>query len=99
MTGTSSPTVCNATCSPKGSSDPTCGCAGAKKPRKAKAAKYVTGFVALCAICCAVPAAFVGLGLISLATGAYLGNGLGAALITSAVLGLGYLLIQYVRKR
>lgn len=99
MTDTSSATDCTVNCSPKGSSDLPCACAGATKTRKTKTAKYLAGFVTLCAICCAAPPVLVALGLIGFASGAYLGTGLEVALIAFAVLGIGYLLMKYIKKK
>lgn len=81
------------------SSPPTCGCSNTPEPTKAKKAKYFVGFLTLCAIGCVVPPVLAGLGLISVATGAYLGKGIEVVLVGSALLGLGFLLIQFVQKK
>lgn len=99
MTDASSIADCNGACTPKGSSDPSCGCSGAGKTQKAKALKFGAGFISLCAICCAVPAVLIALGLIGVTTGAYLSAGATVALIVIAVLGLGYLAMIYLKRK
>ena len=98
MTGPSSIADCTGTCPPKGSSDPSCRGPGARPSRPARAAKFGAGFVALCAICCAIPPALVGLGLIGITTGAYLSSSATLALIILALTGLGYLSKIYLGK-
>lgn len=99
MSETPSIIDCSVPCSPNRSVDPSCGCSTAKNPRKDKTAKYGARFVTLCAICCAVPPALIALGFISISTGAYLSAGSKVAFIVLVALGLGYLLIQYVKKK
>lgn len=99
MTDASSIADCSGTCSPKGSSDPSCGCSGAGKFQTGKAVKFGAGFIVLCAFCCAVPPVLIALGLIGITTGAYLSAGSTGALIVSALLGLGYLVRNYVKKK
>ncbi|WP_298856942.1 hypothetical protein [uncultured Sulfitobacter sp.] len=99
MIDASSIADCTGTCSPKGSSDPSCGCAGARKSQTVKTVKFGAGFFVLCALCCAVPPVLIALGFIGITTGAYLSAGSTVALIVSALLGLGYLLVNYVKSK
>lgn len=99
MTNTSSNVGCSDICKLKGSVDQTCGCSKAKSSGKAKAAKYGAGFITLCALCCAVPPALIALGFMSITTGAYFSAGSTVALVVLGVLGLSYLLIQYVKRK
>ena len=99
MTDASSIADCTSTCSTKGSNDGSCGCSGVRKPHAAKALKFGAGFVALCAICCAVPPALIAVGLIGITTGAYLSAGATVAFIVLALLGLGYLSMTYLKKK
>jgi len=99
MTNTSANVGCSDICSPKGSVDQTCNCSKSKSSGKAKAAKYGAGFITLCAFCCAVPPAFIALGLMSITTGAYFSAGSTVALVALGVLGLGYLLMHYVKRK
>lgn len=85
--------------SSSGSTEPACGCAGADQPRKTKTKKYFARFITICAIACAVPPTLAAVGLIGVATVAYLGKGIEAVLIVLALMGLGFLLIQFVKKR
>lgn len=98
MTNTSSSLGCSNICTPKGSADQTCGCSKAKSSGKANIAKYGAGFITLCALCCAIPPALIALGLISITTGAYFSAGSTVALVVLGVLGLSYLLMQYVKR-
>lgn len=99
MTNTSSNVGCSSICSPKGSVDPSCHCSKAKSPRKAKAAKYGAGFITLCGLCCIVPPALVALGLMSITAGAYFSAGSTVVLVILGVLGLSYLLMQYIKRK
>ncbi len=99
MTDASSIADCNGACSSKGPTDLSGDCSGVRKPQIAKALKFGAGFIALCAICCAVPAALIALGIIGVAAGAYLSAGATVALIVLAVSGLGYLAMIYLKKK
>ena len=99
MTNTSTDVGCGSFCKPMGSVDQTCSCSKAKSSGEAKAAKYAAGFITLCALCCAVPPAFIALGLMSITTGAYFSAGSTVALVVLGVLGLSYLLIRYVKRK
>jgi hypothetical protein len=99
MTNGPSIADCSGTCSPKGSADPSCGCSGVRKFQTAKVLKAGVGFIALCAICCALPSALIALGFIGITTATYLSAGSTAALIVLALLGLGYLTMKYVKKK
>ncbi|GAA6188819.1 hypothetical protein NBRC116596_18820 [Litorivita sp. NS0012-18] len=98
MTAKSSNSDCGDTCSLDGASGPSCGCSAGKASRRAKRAKYGAGFIAFCAMCCAVPPVLIAFGLVGVTTGALLSAGIEAALIVAAILALGYLLIKYVKK-
>jgi len=98
MTDTTSKVRCRKICTPKGSVDQNCDCSWPKSSRRSKAIKYGAGFITLCALCCAVPPALIALGFVSIATGAYIGAGATASLVVFGVLGLGYLLMHYVKK-
>lgn len=87
------------TCLPNGTSESSCGCTGVRKSQRAKAVKFGAGFFTLCAICCAVPSALITFGLIGITTGTYLSAGSTVALIVLALLGLGYLLMNSVKKK
>lgn len=78
--------------------DTTCGCAGSDKPSTSKK-NYVFGFITLCAVGCATPPTLAALGLIGVATGAYVGMWAEVVAVFTVVLGGGYLLAQYVRKK
>ncbi|MEO9821294.1 MAG: hypothetical protein ABJF79_13100 [Paracoccaceae bacterium] len=99
MTNTSAKIGCSDICSPKGTVDQTCSCSKTTSLGKAKAAKYGGGFIALCALCCAVPPAFIALGLMSVTTGAYFSAGSTVALVALGILGFSYLLMQYVKRK
>ncbi len=99
MTNTSSPNACRLPSSSKGSADPGCGCAPAGKQPKTKTAKNFAGFVTLCAICCAVPPVLVAFGVIGIATGAYLSTGVEVLIVILAMMGLGLLLMKFVKKK
>ena len=87
MTKTPQTTTCAVTCN----ADPSCECAKTSK----KPLKYGAAFVGLCALCCAIPPALVGLGLMTLTTGTYLSFGLTVTLVVIGTLGVGYLLLKY----
>lgn len=89
------PSDCTDTCTPKGADDPACGCAGGKWRPRARIAGFGAGFVAICVLCCAVPPALIGLGLISVTTGAYFGMGATAALVLLAVVAVAYMVVRY----
>jgi hypothetical protein len=99
MTDGTSIADCTGTSSPSGHSDPSCSCSVTIKPKRTKVAKFGAGFLALCAICCAVPPALIALGFVGAIAGAYLSAGLTMALIVLTLLGLTYLSISYVKKK
>jgi len=78
--------------------DTTCGCAGSDNSSSSKK-KYVFGFITLCAVGCATPPILVALGLIGVVTGAYIGIWAEVAVVFAIVLGGGFLLAQYVKKK
>lgn len=99
MTNKSAIAGCSNICVSKGSSELTCKCSMANRSGKAEAAKYGAGFITLCALCCAVPAASIALGFMSVATAAYFSAGATVALVAVGVLGSGYLLAQYLKRK
>ena len=99
MTNTSFNVGCRDICTPKGSIDQTCDCSPARRSGKVTTLKYLAGFISLCALCCAVPPALIALGLMSVTFGAYFSAGSTAALVVLGVLGLGSLLIQYLKRK
>ena len=99
MTNSSAKVSCSNICTPKGSAEQPCDCSQAKSSGKAKAAKYGAGFITLCALCCAVPSASIALGLMSITTAAYFSAGSTVALVALGVLGFGYLLVQYLKRK
>ena len=99
MTDAATITDCTGACSPKGPRVSSCACARTKQLRTAKVLKIGAGFVALCALCCAVPATLIALGVIGVVTGAYLSSGLTTALIAPGVFGIGYLVVTRTKKK
>jgi hypothetical protein len=79
-------------------SDKACGCTGSNKTPSSKK-KYAFGFITLCAIGCAVPPTLATLGLIGVATGAYIGMWFEGAVVLAIMLGGGSLFVQYVKKK
>lgn len=76
-----------------------CGCERQKTPTGSNSKKYFAGFITLCAIGCAIPPTLAAVGFIGVATGAYMGKVVEAAVLTAILLGIGLLLVQYIRKR
>lgn len=76
-----------------------CGCTGAKQSNGTQITRNAVGFITLCAIACAIPPALAALGLVSVATGAYIGRGIEAAIIALIIIGLGYVLVQFMKKK
>lgn len=78
--------------------DKACGCTGSNKASPSKR-KYAFGFITLCAIGCAVPPTLATLGLIGVATGAYIGMWVEGAVVLAILFGGGYLFAKYMKKR
>ena len=76
-----------------------CGCAGTTQDKKAKTKKFAAGFVTLCAIGCAIPPILAATGMIGVATGVYVSNGVEAALIALGLLGVTLYLVSYFRNK
>jgi hypothetical protein len=76
----------------------TCSCATSDKSFTSKK-NYVFGFITLCAVGCAALPTLAALGLIGVATGAYVGMWAEVVAVFAVVLGVGYLLAPYVRKK
>lgn len=76
-----------------------CGCTGTNQSSGTRTTRNVAGFITLCAIACAIPPTLAALGLIGVATGAFIGKGIEVAVIALALMGLGYVLLQYVKKK
>lgn len=99
MADNSCTNFCTPPLSPNATSDQGCDCAPVARQSKSKTPKYFASFVTLCAIGCAVPPILAALGLIGIATGAYLSSGIEVLLIILALLGLGALLMKFVKKK
>jgi hypothetical protein len=76
-----------------------CGCSGTSQEKKANAKKYATGFVTLCAIGCAIPPILAATGMIGVATGVYVSNGIEATLIALGLMGVAFYLARFLRKK
>lgn len=84
-----------------GSPDPDNNCGGGcgKKPASMKIAKPMASFIALCAVCCAIVPVLAAAGLIGTVTGVYISKGIEAFLISVGLIGFGYIVMRFVRKR
>ena len=76
-----------------------CGCSSQGKLTGLKTPKIVTGMVGLCVVACAIPPLLTMLGLVSVATGAWLNKGIEGVLIGVALSGLAYFLMQFAQAR
>lgn len=75
------------------------GCGDQKTPTGYNSRTYFGGFIALCAIGCAIPPTLSAAGLIGVATGAYMGKVVEAIVVSAILMWVGLLLVQYVKKR
>lgn len=76
-----------------------CRCIESGQSSESGTTKKVVGFISLCAIACAVPPTLAALGLVSVATGAFIGRGIEVAVGALALIGLAYLLVQYAKTK
>lgn len=72
-------------------------CKGTCSTPKTKVLRYGAGMITLCAVCCAVPPVLIALGVIGVATGAYLSLGLKTALGVAILLAIGWVVVLYRR--
>lgn len=80
-------------------SDAGCGCSGQTTSTRSRTPKYFASLVGLCVIACATPPVLAALGLVSLATGAWLARGIEGAVIGLGLFGFAYLFVQYGRMK
>jgi len=76
-----------------------CGCGVSQTASSSNSRKYFAGFITLCVIGCTIPPMLAAAGLIGVATGAYMGKVVEAVVVSAILLGVGILLVQYLRKK